>query len=191
MKYIRTGLAIVLCLLIFGCLFFFLGSILFKFWGPVISTIPKFSSPFFDALLRCFAVLLLTISLCFLVGILFSTKIRKNIPILKGMGDLNQRPFVFVKDYPDKGFWTIGIITGKQKIIIDRQTKKQEIRPRVYIPYPSNPTSGFLVFPDKEKLILIKPSTSSMIQMIISMGMLGPETIYSEIDGPDLNFYYS
>lgn len=190
MKYIKTGLVIVICLLIFGCLFFLLGTALFKFWGPVLSVIPKLPNSFCDMLVRCAAVLALTTLLCYLAGMLFSNKIRKNIPGLKGISELNQRPFVLVKDYPSKGHQVIGIITGKQKFINDYEVGKSEVRPRVYIPHPSNPIAGFLIFPEKEKLQLLNCSTSSMIQMIVSMGIMGPETIFLEKDGPELNSYY-
>jgi len=190
MKYIKTGLAIVICLLIFGCLFFFLGTALFKFWGPVLLVIPKLPNSFCDMVVRCAAVLVLTTLLCYLAGMLFSNKIRKSIPILKEMGELNQRPFVLVKDYPSQGHQVIGIITGKQKFITDYSTNKSEIRPRVYIPHPSNPVAGFLIFPEKEKLQLANCSASSMIQMVVSMGILGPGTIFLEKDGSELNSYY-
>ena len=187
MKYIKTGFVLFICLLIFGCLSFFLVTVLFKFWGPVLSVIPKLPNSFCDMLVRCLAVLLLTTLFCYLAGMLFSNKIRKRIPILKEMGDLNQRPFVIVKDYPNEGFWMMGIITGKQKFDDNGQGR---IRPRVYIPNPSNPTSGYLVFPSREKLVLIKPSTSSMIQMVVSMGILGPGVIRLESGDIDLDSYY-
>lgn len=190
MKYIKTGLAIVICLLIFGCLFYLLGTALFKFWGPVLSAIPKLPNSFCDMLVRCAAVLVLTTLLCYLAGKLFSNKIRKSIPILKEMAELDKRPFVLVKDYPSKGHQVIGIITGKQKFIPDYEVGKSEIRPRVYIPHPSNPVAGFLIFPEKEKLQLMNCSTSSMIQMIVSMGIFGPGTIYLGKEGPELNSYY-
>lgn len=193
MKYIKTGFIIIFLLLLFGFLLFFLATVLFKFWGPVLLIIPKLPNSFCDTLVRCLAVLLLTTMLCYLAGMLFSNKIRKSIPILREMGDLNQRPFVLIKDYPSQGFWVIGIITGKQKLITDYKANKSEIRPRVYIPNPSNPIAGHLIFPEKEKLILINSSTSSMIQMIISMGILGPGTIHLANDGhrPDLDSYYT
>jgi uncharacterized membrane protein len=190
MKHIKTGLVIVICLLIFGCLFFFLGTALFKFWGPVLSVIPKLPNSFGDMVVRCTVVLALTTLLCYLAGMLFSNKIRKSIPILKEMEELNQRPFVLVKDYPSPGHQVMGIITGKQKFITDCKTNKSEVRPRVYIPYPSNPVSGFLIFPEKEKLQLTNCSASSMIQMVVSMGILGPGTIFFENNGPELNSYY-
>lgn len=187
MKYIKTGFALFICLLLFGCLAYLLITILFKFWGPVLSVIPKLSDPFLDVAVKCLAVLLFTTLLCYFAGMLFGTKIRKSIPILKEIGDLSQRPFVLVKDYPNEGFWTMGIITGKQKFDDNGQGR---IRPRVYIPNPSNPTSGYLIFPSKEKLVLIKPSTSSMIQMMVSMGILGPRVIRLESGDINLDSYY-
>ena len=191
MKYIKTGFVLFVCLLLFGCLAYLLITILFKFWGPVLSVIPKLSDPFLDAAVKCLAVLSLTILFCYLAGLLFSTKIRKSIPSLKGMSDLSQRPLVLVKDYPNEGFWAIGIITGKQKFVDNHQGSKNEVRPRVYIVNPSNPTSGHLVFPSKEKIFLIKSSTSSVIQMWISMGIFGPEIIKLETDEIGLDFYYA
>ncbi len=187
MKHIKTGFAFGFILLLFGCLLFFLGTVLSKLWSPVLSAIPKVGNSFFNFLVQCSVVVLLTTLLCYLLGRLFATKIRKNIPFLKEMGDLNDHPVVLVEVFPK--CLMLGIVTGKQEIIIDG---KPEFRLRVYVFHAPNPTGGFLIFVAKEQVLSIKTKKNkavSVFQMVVSLGTSGPKTLNLETGGVDLDSF--
>lgn len=189
MKYIKKGVVVGLILLIVGLLVFGLGTVLSKLWTPVLSAIPKLGNPFLDFLVQCLVVVLLTALLCYLLGRLFATKIRKSIPFLEGTGDLNNHPWVLVEVFPKCPM--LGIVTGKQEMIINDRI---EFRPRVYVFHAPNPTNGFLVFPAREQVFSIKTKknkeAASVFQMVVSMGISGPKTINLENGGTDLDSFY-
>lgn len=188
MKYLKTGFVLGFVLLLFGCLLFFLVTVLSKLWSPVLLTIPKLGNSFLNCLVQFSAVVLLTTFLCYLLGRLFATKIRKTIPFLKETSDLNNHPWVLVEIFPKCPM--LGIVTGKQEIIIDG---KPEFRPRIYVFHAPNPTNGFLVFPAKEQVLSIKPKknkAASVLQMVVSMGISGPKTLNLEKSGVDIDSFY-
>ncbi|MFA5084134.1 MAG: hypothetical protein WC475_01975 [Candidatus Paceibacterota bacterium] len=189
MKYIKKGVVVGLILLIVGLLVFGLGTVLSKLWTPVLSAIPKLGNPFLDFLVQCLVVVLLTALLCYLLGRLFATKIRKSIPFLEGTGDLNNHPWVLVEVFPKCPM--LGIVTGKQEMIINDRI---EFRPRVYVFHAPNPTNGFLIFPEKGQIHSIHNTknnkSASVLQMIVSMGISGPKTIYLKDNGEELNSFF-
>ena len=57
-------------------------------------------------------------------------------------------------EYPRKGIWVIGFVTGETKGEV--QTLNKETLINVFIPTTPNPTSGFLLFLPKKDLIFMK-----------------------------------
>ncbi len=194
MKNIRVGLPIVLCLFILGYLICFLVAGSDKFWGLFLSLIPKTSIYLLDAAIRWLAALFSGIALmlvvCYVVGAMsgtkFGSKIRKKLPILKTISNLEHQPLVWLEIFP--GIKVIGIITGKQEMIFDI-TKGVEVRPMVLTPHC--PTfGGPLCFPEIEKVILAEAPAHEIVQMFVSFGFSGPKIIKAATDGPPLEFYF-
>ncbi len=75
-------------------------------------------------------------------------------------------------DYFKPGAWVIGFVTGEMR---DERTGKNLIK--IFIPTVPNPTSGFLVIIEKELVQEMPWSVEEAMKMVISGGIIGPESI--------------
>src|SRR6185295_18463800 len=57
-------------------------------------------------------------------------------------------------EYPRKGIWTLGFITGTSKGEVQEKTAEEVIN--VFVPTTPNPTSGFLLFVPAQDIIRLK-----------------------------------
>ena len=80
---------------------------------------------------------------------------------------------VVLVEYPRKGIWVIGFVTGETKGEV--QTLNEEILINVFIPTTPNPTSGFLLFVPKNDLIYMKMKVEDAVKMVISGGIVTPQ----------------
>jgi len=80
---------------------------------------------------------------------------------------------VVLIEYPRKGVWTMGFVTGK--VSPQLQTQLQEEMISVFIPTTPNPTSGwYAVFPQREA-IDVDLSIEDAFKVLISGGIVSPE----------------
>ncbi|MEO1801797.1 MAG: DUF502 domain-containing protein [Cyanobacteria bacterium J06629_2] len=80
---------------------------------------------------------------------------------------------VVLIEYPRKGVWTMGFVTGK--VSPQLQTQLQEEMISVFIPTTPNPTSGwYAVFPQREAIDL-DLSIEDAFKVLISGGIVSPE----------------
>ena len=86
---------------------------------------------------------------------------------------------VVLVEYPRKGIWAIGFITGATKGEVQDSTKNEMVN--VFLPTTPNPTSGFLLFLPKKDIQRLSMTVEEGIKMIISAGMLTPEEKQKEI----------
>ena len=80
---------------------------------------------------------------------------------------------VVLVEYPRKGIWVIGFVTGETKGEV--QTLNKETLINVFIPTTPNPTSGFLLFIPKKDLIYMKMKVEDAVKMVISGGIVTPK----------------
>ena len=73
-------------------------------------------------------------------------------------------------EYPKKDVWTIALVTGESK-----DTKNNKYY-QVFVPTTPNPTSGFMLYIKKENTKETNMSIDEGLKIIISGGMLAPET---------------
>ena len=79
---------------------------------------------------------------------------------------------VVLVEYPRKGIWVIGFVTGETKGEVQSLNKETLIN--VFIPTTPNPTSGFLLFLPKKDLIYMKMKVEDAVKMVISGGIVTP-----------------
>jgi len=77
-------------------------------------------------------------------------------------------------EYPRKGVYAIGFVTGSSKGEVQESTKNETIN--VFVPTTPNPTSGFLLFVPKKELIYLDMSVEEAIKLVVSAGIITPET---------------
>lgn len=75
-------------------------------------------------------------------------------------------------EYPRKGVWSIGFVTGKSKGEVQQATKNETIN--VFVPTTPNPTSGYLLFVPKKELIYLEMSVEEAVKLVVSAGIITP-----------------
>jgi uncharacterized membrane protein len=85
-------------------------------------------------------------------------------------------PYAFKRailvEYPRKGVWAIGFVTGKTYGEIVEKTKKKMIN--VFLPTTPNPTSGFYLVIPEEDTISLDISVEDAFKLLISGGVVEP-----------------
>ena len=80
---------------------------------------------------------------------------------------------VVMLEYPRKGIWCLGFVTGATKGEVQKETDKKLIN--VFLPTTPNPTSGFLLFVPESDLTEMDMSVDEGLKMIISAGIVTPK----------------
>lgn len=85
---------------------------------------------------------------------------------------------VVLVEFPRKGVYTLGFVTGDTQGEADRKTEGRCIN--VFVPTTPNPTSGYyLMMPEKE-VIHMDMTVEEAIKIIISSGLVGPQKDINE-----------
>ena len=74
--------------------------------------------------------------------------------------------------YPRKGVWSIGFVTGATQGEVQANTKAETIN--VFVPTTPNPTSGYLLFVPKKELIYLNMSVEEAVKLVVSAGIITP-----------------
>lgn len=75
-------------------------------------------------------------------------------------------------EYPRKGVWSIGFVTGRTEGEVQRITAEETIN--VFVPTTPNPTSGYLLFVPKKELKFLDMSVEEAIKLVVSAGIITP-----------------
>lgn len=79
---------------------------------------------------------------------------------------------VVLIEYPRKGTWTLGFVTGTPEGEIQGDLKQDLVT--VFVPTAPSPVNGFLLFVPRKDMISLKMSVDEGIKMVISCGMIAP-----------------
>ena len=79
---------------------------------------------------------------------------------------------VVLLEYPRRGIWAIGFITGVTREEVQNITDNEMVN--IFLPTTPNPTSGFLLFVPKDELIQLNMSVEEGMKMVISGGIITP-----------------
>lgn len=75
-------------------------------------------------------------------------------------------------EYPRRGVWSIGFITGTTSGEVQRVTKEKMIN--IFVPTTPNPTSGYLLFVPENDIHRLNMSVEEGIKMVVSGGIVTP-----------------
>lgn len=75
-------------------------------------------------------------------------------------------------EYPRKGVYSIGFVTGRTEGEVQENTKAETIN--VFVPTTPNPTSGYLLFVPKKELIYLDMSVEEAVKLVVSAGIITP-----------------
>ncbi len=140
--------------------------------------------------------LIATLLLILLVGILatnyfgrsvlgFSERVMGQIPLVKGIYGLFKQVAdtvlnseregfrkVVLIEYPRKGIWSVGFVTGVSQGEVQTLTARRMIN--VFVPTTPNPTSGYYILVPEEDATVLSMTTEEAFKLIISGGMVTP-----------------
>ncbi len=77
-------------------------------------------------------------------------------------------------EYPRKGLWAVGFVTADARGELTELLDTEMVA--VFVPTTPNPTSGFLLYEQKKNLRNLKMSVEDAAKLVISAGMVYPET---------------
>jgi uncharacterized membrane protein len=80
---------------------------------------------------------------------------------------------VVMVEYPRKGIWSLGFITGVTKGEVQDLTEDEVVN--VFIPTTPNPTSGYLLFVPSQDIYPLDMTVEEGIKMVVSAGIVTPE----------------
>ncbi len=79
---------------------------------------------------------------------------------------------VALLEYPRRGAYVIGFITGESKGEV--QSKTDQNMMNIFVPTTPNPTSGFYILIPKDELIILNMTVEDAFKLIISGGIFSP-----------------
>ena len=79
---------------------------------------------------------------------------------------------VVLVEYPRKGLWVIGFVTGSTKGEVQASIRPKTVN--VFIPTTPNPTSGFLLFCPENEISYLKMSVEDAVKLVVSGGIVTP-----------------
>ncbi len=89
---------------------------------------------------------------------------------------------VVMLEYPRKGIWTIGFVTGGVSDQLQSHLPEKMIS--VFIPTTPNPTSGWYAMVPEEETIDLSISIEDAFKVLISGGIVNPETSVPNVSLP-------
>ena len=116
----------------------------------------------------------------------YSERAMANMPVLRSVYTAAKQIFetvmsqqssafrqVVLVQYPHKGVWVLGFITGDPGAEVQGHTRDEVIG--VMVPTTPNPTSGFLLYYPKTDVVHLSMSVEEAMKIIISMGIVGAD----------------
>ena len=79
---------------------------------------------------------------------------------------------VLLIEYPRRGIWSIGFLTGVASGEIQHKTEGEVVT--VFLPTTPNPTSGFIIIVPRTEAIELEMSVEEALRLIISLGSVWP-----------------
>jgi uncharacterized membrane protein len=114
--------------------------------------------------------------------------LRRVYPYVKQITDFllvqNQKEQLFVRvvgvEYPRKGIWSIGMVTGEGLPRLVNNFKKEFLT--VLIPTSPTPFTGFVIMVPKEDAIELDISVEEALRFTISAGVITPSTKLGDLE---------
>ncbi len=149
-----------------------------------------FSIPGLGLLIAIVVLILVGLLTASLLGRTFlhlSERILHRTPIVRGIYGALKQLFetvlsnqseafrqVVLLEYPRRGIWTVGFLTGPTVAEIQRRTEGGKVV-NVFVPTTPNPTSGFLLFVPEADVIALDMSVEEGLKLVISGGIVTPQ----------------
>lgn len=147
-----------------------------------------FSIPGLGLVIICFVLTLIGALTAGMLGrfwVRTSERILNRMPIIRSVYSAIKQIFetvfanksnafreVVLFEYPRRGAWAMGFITGTTEGEIQDSTEDDVVN--VFLPTTPNPTSGYLLFLPRRELVNLSMTVEEGIKMIVSGGIVTP-----------------
>lgn len=91
---------------------------------------------------------------------------------------------VAMVEYPRKGMYTIGFVTGESVGEVQHKTAEDVLS--IFLPTTPNPTSGWLAMVPRSDVIMLDMTVEDGLKLIVSGGVLAPEWMPGERTAPEI-----
>lgn len=104
------------------------------------------------------------------VGPIYTSVKQVSDTLLSSSGNAFRKALLI--EYPRKGSYTIGFLTGIPGGDVVNHLKEEHVS--VYVPTTPNPTSGFFLMVPKSEVIELDMTVDAALKYIVSMGVVAP-----------------
>lgn len=188
-KYFFSGLAILLPIFITAWLTYLIFSFADGFLGKSITAITGIYFPGLGIVASVMLIFAVGYLASYVLGkriIRLGERILSNLPIVNSIyssvKQINDILFlqketqafrrVCAVEYPRKGVYSIGFVTGEGVHAIKRKSGKEHLN--VFIPTTPSPATGFMVVVPKKEVMMLDISLEDALKLIVSGGVLNP-----------------
>jgi len=187
-----TILPLAVTIYVFYVIFYFLDNLI----GGLFESVFNFHIPGIGFVSGLLLILLIGFVASNIIGnrlIDFFDKIFQRVPITRGIytsakqiidaftvQGKNAFQKVVLLEYPRKGLYVIGFVTGQSRGEIQEKTAEETLN--IFVPTTPNPTSGMLILAPRHEVTELKMSVEEGMKVIISGGLFSP----SDNDGKEV-----
>lgn len=200
-KIFTTGLLTILPLAITVYVFYLVFSFLDNLIGDMIKAVFDYHVPGIGFAAGLLLIMLVGFIASNIIGsrlINYSDLLLQRLPLAKGIytsakqiidaftvQGKNAFQKVVLLEYPRKGLYVIGFVTGSSKGEIQQKTHAETLN--VFVPTTPNPTSGMLILAPRHEVIELDMTVEEGMKVIVSGGLFSPsgETKISLPELPD------
>ena len=179
-----TILPLAVTIYVFYVIFYFLDNLI----GGLFESFFNFHIPGIGFVSGLLLILLIGFVASNIIGnrlINFFDKIFQRVPITRGiytsakqiidaftLQGKNAFQKVVLLEYPRKGLYVIGFVTGQSRGEIQEKTAEETLN--IFVPTTPNPTSGMLILAPRHEVTELKMSIEEGLKVIISGGLFSP-----------------
>lgn len=183
-----TGLLTIMPLAVTIYVFYVIFSFLDNLVGDLIKALFNFHLPGVGFAAGLLLILLVGFIASNIIGnrlINFFDRLFQRVPITRGIYSSakqiidaftvqgkNAFQQVVLLEYPRKGLYVLGFVTGHSRGEIQEKTEEETVN--VFVPTTPNPTSGMLILAPRHEVIELKMSVEEGMKVIISGGLFSP-----------------
>jgi len=179
-----TILPLAVTIYVFYVIFYFLDNLI----GGLFESFFNFHIPGIGFVSGLLLILLIGFVASNIIGnrlINFFDKIFQRVPITRGIytsakqiidaftvQGKNAFQKVVLLEYPRKGLYVIGFVTGQSRGEIQEKTAEETLN--IFVPTTPNPTSGMLILAPRHEVTELKMTVEEGMKVIISGGLFSP-----------------
>jgi uncharacterized membrane protein len=183
-----TGLLTILPLAVTIYVFYLVFNFLDNLVGDMIKAVFNYRVPGIGFAAGILLIMLIGFIASNIIGsrlINFSDSIMQRLPLAKGIYSSSKQIIdaftlqgknafqkVVLIEYPRKGLFVLGFVTGNSRGEI--QTKTQEETLNIFVPTTPNPTSGMLILAPRHEVTELAMTVDQGMKVIISGGLYSP-----------------